>query len=267
MKLIPLRQNNTTQIAKQVPCPIYNRQELKTGIVHIGVGGFHRSHQAYYIHQLLEKYNTLEWGICGVGLREADRKMYKVLKKQDGLYTLIIQNPDGTTKCEVIGAMKEMLFAVDNSTLVIDKMAHPDTKIVSLTITEGGYNFNPQTGNFNFENTDIQQDLLHPEEPKTVFGYLTGGSIDYATFILAAWCYYSDKGINENNEPLEIIDEKKEELHQAAITTINNPLGFLRLQEIFGNLAKNKRFTNKYLEMIQLLYKGKGIKNLMNEMI
>ena len=63
--MIQLNQNNTEQIAQQIPCPTYNREELKTGIVHIGVGGFHRSHQAYYIHQLLTKYNTLDWGICG----------------------------------------------------------------------------------------------------------------------------------------------------------------------------------------------------------
>ena len=63
--MIQLNQNNTEQIAQQIPCPTYNRDELKTGIVHIGVGGFHRSHQAYYIHQLLTKYNTLDWGICG----------------------------------------------------------------------------------------------------------------------------------------------------------------------------------------------------------
>ena len=83
-----LNQANLTQIAKNIPCPTYNRQALKTGIVHVGVGGFHRAHQAYYMHQLLEKYNGLDWGICGVGLREADRKMYDILKKQDYLYTL-----------------------------------------------------------------------------------------------------------------------------------------------------------------------------------
>ena len=91
--MIQLNQKNTQQIAKQIPCPSYDRQALKTGIVHIGVGGFHRSHQANYINQLLTQYNTLDWGICGIGLREADRNMYNVLKKQNGLYTLTIQHP------------------------------------------------------------------------------------------------------------------------------------------------------------------------------
>jgi len=172
MNFITLNQNNISQIAKQIPVPNYNREGLKTGIVHIGVGGFHRSHQAYYIHQLLEKFNTQDWAICGVGLREADRKMYDILQKQDELYTLIVQHPSGEVKSEVIGSIKEMLLAVDNPNLVIDKMGHLDTKIVSLTITEGGYNFNPQTGEFNFNNEDVQHDLDNPAQPKTAFGYL-----------------------------------------------------------------------------------------------
>ena len=441
----------------------------------------------------MEKYNLLDWGICGVGLREGDRKMYDILKKQDGLYTLIIQHPDGSIDSEVIGALKEMLLAIDHPNLVIEKMAHPHTKIVSLTITEGGYNFNPQTGDFNFENAAIQQELLHPEKPKTVFGYLTaslkkrkanglppfsilscdniphngevtrqmllafaqkqdaelaqwiaqkvtfpntmvdritpvttaadidylqetyqyidqwpvtcepfiqwvvedsfcndrppleklgvqfvpnvipyekmkirllnaghsvlgipgsihghpsindcmndavfakfmrqfidkeatpvldktegidleqykkslevrfanpnikdsvsricsessaklpkfliptiqdnlltGGSIEYSTFILAAWCYYSDKGKNENNKPLEIIDEQSDLLHQAAMTTTNDPLGFIRLRQIFGDLIDHQRFTDTYKEKIKLLYGSQNIKDLMNEMI
>jgi len=168
-----LNQNNLAKIQQQLPCPTYNRQILKTGIVHIGIGGFHRSHQAYYIHQLLKKDPTLNWGICGVGIREGDRKMYDILKKQDGLYTLVVQHPNGTVKSEVIGAIKEMLLAVDTPNKVIEKMAHPDTKIVSLTITEGGYNFSPITGAFNFDNKDIQLELKQPNKPKTVFGYLT----------------------------------------------------------------------------------------------
>jgi len=95
----------------------------------------------------------------------------------------------------------------------------------------------------------------------------SGGSIEYSTLILAAWCYYSDKRVNENNEPLEIIDEQKDILHQAASDTQNNPLAFLKLQEIFGELAKNERFTKQYIKMIQLIYKVKNIRSVMNEMI
>lgn len=168
-----LNRKNLSGIADRIPCPSYDSAAVKTGIVHMGVGGFHRSHQAYYIHQLLEEYHLTDWGICGVGLREADRKIATILKKQDCLYTLVTQHPDGKKEHDIIGAITEFLLAVDNPQLVIDKMAHADTKIVSLTITEGGYNFNPNTGDFNFENRDIQHELANPNEPKTVYGYLT----------------------------------------------------------------------------------------------
>ena len=92
-----------------------------------------------------------------------------------------------------------------------------------------------------------------------------GGSIKYGTFILAAWCFYSDKGVNEKNKPLEIIDVQKKELHQAAAKTSIDPLGFLQLKEIFGNLIENKRFVKKYKEMIQLIYDTKNIKQLIAE--
>ena len=75
-----------SKIRNQIPVPSYDKQSLKTGIVHIGVGGFHRSHQAYYIHHLLEKYS--DWAICGVGLREADRNISNILNKQDCLCLL-----------------------------------------------------------------------------------------------------------------------------------------------------------------------------------
>lgn len=168
-----LNQSNLPKINQNIPCPHYDRQQLKTGIVHIGVGGFHRSHQAYYIHQLLEKHQVRDWAICGVGLREADRKMYDALKAQDGLYTLITQHPDGREEREVIGSIHEYLLAVDTPDLVLDKMVHPDTRIVSLTITEGGYNFNSNTGAFDFQNPAVQHELKRPDEPRTVYGFLT----------------------------------------------------------------------------------------------
>ena len=168
-----LSQHNLPALAGRITRPTYDREQLKTGIVHVGVGGFHRSHQAYYIHRLLERQPALEWAITGVGLREADRRMNDVLQAQDGLYTLVTQHPDGTADSEVIGSIHDYLLAVDGPDAVVDRMAHPATKIVSLTITEGGYNFNPATGAFDLDNPDVRYELAHPEEPRTVFGYLT----------------------------------------------------------------------------------------------
>lgn len=486
-----LNQSNIAKISEFIPCPSYDRKGLKNGIVHIGVGGFHRSHEAYYIHQLLQKNEAEDWAICGVGLREADRNMAEVLKKQDCLYTLVSQHPNANVESEVIGSITEFLLAVDNPEMVIDKMANAETKIVSLTITEGGYNINPNTGEFNFENSAIQHDLANPSKPQTVYGYLmealrkrhasgmppftllscdniqhngdmlrkmllafakkqdiktadwiakevgfpnsmvdritpvtspevtkylkdtheieddwcvvcepfiqwvvednflngrpalekvgvqfvadvspyekmklrllnaghsvlgiTGaifghptidacmndavfvkfmrafmdeevtpildevegidlekykdtlevrfanpnikdsvsricsesaaklpvfviptlrenlannGSIKYATFILAAWCYFSDKALNENGEPLEIIDAKKEELHEAAKNTQNDWTAFLNQEDIFENLNKNERFVEVYTSIVQAIYKEGNIRKLMSD--
>ena len=112
MSLIQLNQKNIRSIAARLACPTYERNTVKSGIVHIGVGGFHRSHQAYYIHQLLEDTQNSNWGICGIGLREGDRNMAKVLKKQDGLYTLITQHPDGKDTCEVIGSIVDYILSL-----------------------------------------------------------------------------------------------------------------------------------------------------------
>lgn len=153
--------------------PAYDRDNLTAGIVHVGIGGFHRSHQAYYTDELIGLSGTAGWAICGVGLMEPDRLMHKRLESQDYLYTLMVNHPDGTFTVRVIGSIIEYLFAPDNPDTVIEKMAHPDTKIISLTITEGGYNFNQATGEFVNENVDIQWDLKNPHQPKTIFGYLS----------------------------------------------------------------------------------------------
>ncbi len=87
---LPLNQKNLDQFGALLPIPTFNRSAHKVGIVHIGVGSFHRSHQAYYIHKLQEKFNAPERGICGIGLRKDDKKISDILKKQDHLYTLLV---------------------------------------------------------------------------------------------------------------------------------------------------------------------------------
>ena len=164
---------NLSKIQNHISCPKYDRQNKKTGIVHIGVGGFHRSHQAFYLHQYLSKQMDKDWAICGIGLRKEDHHMAIVMEEQDCLYTLITQHPDGKENIEIIGSITDYILAPEDPSKAIDKMAHSDTKIVSLTITEGAYNFNPSNGQFDFENPDIKHELQYPDEPKTIFGYLT----------------------------------------------------------------------------------------------
>jgi len=153
--------------------PNYLDDDLKQGMVHIGVGGFHRAHQAMYTHKLLQQHLGREWTICGVGLREADRAMQQVLSKQDFLYSLVELGADGKNEVSVIGAIRDFLFAPDDPQAVIEKLANPEVRIVSLTITEGGYNVDDSSGAFNVQHPDIQHDLKYPLAPRSVFGFLT----------------------------------------------------------------------------------------------
>lgn len=173
MKSYKLNNQNLSKFKDQVTIPTYRRDDVKTGIVHVGIGGFHRAHQALYTDQLLQDTNNKEWGICGVALLDFDQKIYNTLKDQDGLYTLVVKELDGTFTKRVIGAMVETLFAPETPSKVIEKMASSDVKIITLTITEGGYNYNEATGEFDFNNPQIQYELQHPSAPKTIFGYLT----------------------------------------------------------------------------------------------
>lgn len=167
-----LKQKNLNLLTGRIDLPIYNRDKLKPGIVHIGVGGFHRAHQAYYTDELLNKKGSYGWSICGIGIREEDKTIFNALKQQDFLYTLVVKHPDGNLKERIIGSIIDYIFAPLETARAIKKMADYHTKIVSLTITEGGYNFDHTTGEFIFESPNIQYDLNNPGNPKTVFGYL-----------------------------------------------------------------------------------------------
>lgn len=495
---IQLSQENLNLLADEVARPSYDRSTVKAGIVHVGVGGFHRSHEAYYTDALMNEsgapgFDASNWGICGVGLREADRKIGDILKAQDYLYTLIVKHPQGKVETQVIGSIVDFMLGCDDPAAVIDKMASADTRIVSLTITEGGYNFNPATGAFEFGTPDVRHDLDNPASPRTVFGYLTaalkkrraqglpaftiqscdniqhngdltrgmvlafareqdgelarwiesdvsfpnamvdritpvttpediaylesemglkdqwpvtcepftqwvvedsfsngrpawekvgaqfvadvtpyekmklrllnaghsvlgllgsihghktidgcvadplfaaylrrfmdeeatpvldpvegidldaykdslierfgnpnikdslariclessaklpvfliptiaenlarGGSIKYAALVIAAWCFYSDKGVDRHGAALDIVDAMKDELHQAAKGTSDDTLSFLELEPIFGDLIHNETFTAAYSEMIDALYKNPDISSTMKKLL
>ena len=157
-------------VRKTVPGPEYDRDGVAVGIVHLGVGGFHRAHQAMYLDRLMSQGKGLEWGICGVGVLPQDRRMAEVMAAQDCLYTLVVKHPDGTLEPRVIGSMVQYLLAPDDPDAVIERMAAPTTRIVSLTITEGGYNVNQVTGEFDAADDDVQHDLVAGRAPRTAFG-------------------------------------------------------------------------------------------------
>jgi mannitol 2-dehydrogenase len=159
--------------AATLPTPTYDRTQVSTGIVHIGVGGFHRAHQAAYLDQLMNEGKALDWGICGVGLLEHDRRMHEIMTAQDCLYTLVVKHADGTLEPRVVGSIAQYLFAPDDPEAVLAVMADPGTRIVSLTITEGGYLVNPVTGEFEADDPAIQKDLQAGSAPSTAFGFIT----------------------------------------------------------------------------------------------
>jgi mannitol 2-dehydrogenase len=135
------------------------------------VGGFHRAHQAVYLDDLLALGGSREWGLCGLGLLPHDVRMRDVMRAQDCLYT-VVERGAGGDKARVVGSIGAYLFAPDDREAAIEKMASPECRIVSLTITEGGYYVNKGTGQFDEAHPDIRHDLEHPREPAGVFGYL-----------------------------------------------------------------------------------------------
>ena len=157
----------------RLPVPVDDRSLVTPGVVHLGVGGFHRAHLAMYHDRLLSEGRGLDWGICGVGVLAADRRMKQVLQAQDGLYTLVVKHSDGTYEPRVIGSIVEYLFAPDDPEAVIERMAATSTRIVSLTITEGGYNLSDVTGEFDVTNPDVLADLEPGAAPRTAFGLIT----------------------------------------------------------------------------------------------
>ncbi|HYO38764.1 MAG TPA: mannitol dehydrogenase family protein [Nocardioidaceae bacterium] len=156
-----------------VQVPGYDRNQVTSGIVHFGVGGFHRAHEAMYLDALMNQGKALEWGITGVGLLPGDRRMHDVLHAQDCLYTLVVKDADGTLHPRVIGSIVDYLFAPDDPEAVLRVLTDPATRIVSLTITEGGYLVNQATGEFDADDPSIQADLADGVLPTSAFGYLT----------------------------------------------------------------------------------------------
>jgi mannitol 2-dehydrogenase len=131
--------NNAALAQLPIEAPNYDRSSISVGIAHIGTGHFHRAHQAMYIDRLLRQGLAHEWGICGVGVMPGDWTMRDVLTDQDGLYTLILEKPDGSRDAHVIGSIIDYRYAPDDPESALEVLAAQSTRIISMTITEGGY--------------------------------------------------------------------------------------------------------------------------------
>lgn len=167
--LVKLSNANLSKLPEDVLRPIYDRSKLTPGIVHIGLGNFHRGHQAWYLHRLMQQGLAHDWAIIGAGVRPFDEAQRLKLAEQDFLTTLIELDPSGSS-VEVVGSMIDYVPIQEGNGPLIAKMADPAIRIVSITVTEGGYYRDPASGAFDPTHPDIRHDAENPETPRTAFG-------------------------------------------------------------------------------------------------
>ncbi|MEO9896934.1 MAG: mannitol dehydrogenase family protein [Paracoccaceae bacterium] len=158
-----------SELPADVETPSYNRADISPGIVHIGLGNFHRAHQSWYLHRLMQVGEAMDWGIVGAGVRAGDEAQRQRLAAQDYLTTLIELDPKGRS-AEVVGSMIGFVPVEEDNAALIAQMADPAIRIVALTVTEGGYYIDPVTKGFDAKHPDIQHDAANLESPKTAFG-------------------------------------------------------------------------------------------------
>jgi mannitol 2-dehydrogenase len=226
---------NANLSSLSITIPNYDRSQAGVGIVHFGVGGFHRAHQAMYVDALMDQGKALDWGICGVGVMPFDLKMRDAMVSQDCLYTLVLKDPQGQWTPKVIGSIVKYLYAPDDPEAVIEQMADPATRIVSLTVTEGGYNFHPVTGKFDAENPAIQADLAPDTVPATTFGLIT-----------EAMVRRRERGI----EPFTVMSCDNIQSNGHVAKEVFTAFARLRNPELGDWVAANVRFPNSMVDRI-----------------
>jgi mannitol 2-dehydrogenase len=167
--LMKLSNATLERLPEGVLRPQYDRAQLTAGIVHIGLGNFHRAHQAWYLHRLMQQGEAMDWAIIGAGVRPYDAKLREMLLAQDCLTTLIELDPS-SANAEVIGSMIDYLPIEEGNGALIERMVQVDIRIVAMTVTEGGYFIDPATKGFDQSHPDIVHDSQNPNTPKTAFG-------------------------------------------------------------------------------------------------
>lgn len=166
---VPLSNATLGQLPPGVETPKYDRSTLTPGIVHIGLGNFHRAHQSWYLHQLMQQGEANDWAIIGAGVRANDASQRDLLAQQDFMTTLIQLDPDGKT-AEVVGSMIGFVEVDEANGPLIAQLADESIRIAALTVTEGGYFIDSSTNQFDDTHPDIQYDAKNPQTPKTAFG-------------------------------------------------------------------------------------------------
>jgi mannitol 2-dehydrogenase len=172
MQPVELSRVNLAHLRPPVRRPGFDPASVTAGIVHLGLGGFHRAHMARYTHDLMERRaDMLGWGIIGAGLMPSDRRMRDSLKPQDNLYTLV-ERDAVQERVGVIASLADVIFVGESSAALMDAIAQPEIRIVSLTVTEHGYCLNRSTKQLDSNHPLIREDLAHPEQPSSAIGII-----------------------------------------------------------------------------------------------
>lgn len=166
---VALSEANLAEHSAPIRLPGYDRSSLVPSIVHIGVGGFHRAHQATYFDDLAASGASMEWGLTGVSLR--NRAMKEALAPQDGLFTVVERGP-GAAAPRIVGSLAHCLFAREEPAAVLAALSDPQTRLVTLTVTGDGYAVDRTTGAFCPDDPGVVADLANPTRPRTAIGYL-----------------------------------------------------------------------------------------------
>lgn len=228
----PLCNATLANLPANVSTPGYDRKALTPGVLHVGVGNFHRAHQAHYFHRLLEMGQDQDWAIVGAGMMHFDKVMRQKLAAQDWLTTVMELDPDGY-RASIIGSMIDFI-EVDPGALIA-AMRKPQIRIVSLTVTEGGYFLSAETGGFDPTHPAIIRDARASGQPETVFGA-----------IIAALAARRAEGI----APFTVMscDNLPENGHVARATVLG--LAGLIDAELAAWIAENVAFPNSMVDCI-----------------
>jgi fructuronate reductase len=208
-----MRLSNATlnALPPTVSKPHYDRSDVTIGIVHLGIGAFHRAHQAVYTDDVLASGDH-RWGILGASLRSPETR--DALEPQDGLYTIAVRSAEGTAH-RVIGSVARLLVAPENPEALVAAMADPQVKIVSLTVTEKGYCIDPATGWLDEQHSDIEHDVKNPDQPKSAPGYLLSALYRRRASGLKPFTVMSCDNLPSNGEKLHAILVKLAGLRNA----------------------------------------------------
>ena len=166
-----LGSTNLNRLPAEVARPAYDRAAVQTGVVHLGIGAFHRAHQAMYFDQALA-CGDLRWGIVGVSLRSG--AVRDQLVPQQGLYSLLVRDGE-EVRVRIIGAVRDVLVAAEDPVKVVQLLAQPHVHVVTLTVTEKGYKLDPASGELLREDAQIAADLRDLSAPRTALGFLVAG--------------------------------------------------------------------------------------------